>query len=163
MRNIIESKIIKILDDLVRVCGRMRSKNLRISCTTGVFDILHDGHLDYLLASKSSGDILIVGIDSDKLVKKNKGDSRPILPEKIRSYLVAGLECVDLVYITGHPNEIIRVIQPEVFIMSKSTGKIDHRKNQISFIESYGGKVIILEPMSQTSTTAIIEKIRKLG
>lgn len=163
MRNIIESKIMEILDDLVKVCGRMRSQNLRISCTTGVFDILHDGHLNYLLASKNAGDILVVGIDSDKLVKKNKGDSRPILPEKIRSYLIAGFECVDLIYIADHPDEIIRVIQPEVFIMSKSTGKIDHRKNQISFIESYGGKVIILEPMSQTSTTAIIEKIRKLG
>ncbi len=161
MRHAVERKIVKNLQDLARICEKIRSEKLKISCTNGVFDILHDGHLNYLLTARSVGDILVVGVDNDTLVKKNKGKNRPILPEKIRAYLIAGFECVDIVCIIDSSNSIINLIKTEVFIMSKSTGDIKCRSKQIDFIRSYGGEVVILKPLSEKSTTKIIEKIRK--
>jgi rfaE bifunctional protein nucleotidyltransferase chain/domain len=83
-----------------------RAAGKRIVFTNGVFDILHPGHLRYLQAARAHGDVLIVGINSDASVRRYKGPSRPITPERERAEVLEALDCVDAVSAfapTGRP------------------------------------------------------------
>src|SRR5215471_11529078 len=92
-----------------------RAHGQTIVFTNGVFDLLHPGHVRYLRHARSLGDALIVGVNSDRSVRTNKGPSRPITPEAERAELLAALACVDAVAIFDDetPAEIIRKIQPD--------------------------------------------------
>jgi len=139
-----------------------RAAGRRIVFTNGVFDILHPGHLRYLQAARRHGDVLIVGLNSDASVRRNKGPSRPINPEQERAEVLEALECVDAVSIFDDetPAEIIRRVQPDVLVKGA-----DWPADQIvgrDTVEARGGTVV-LEPVEQGySTTAIIERIQQL-
>jgi rfaE bifunctional protein nucleotidyltransferase chain/domain len=145
------------LDAFVRAA---RAAGRRIVFTNGVFDILHPGHLRYLRAARGHGDLLIVGINSDASVRRNKGPLRPINPELERAELLTALDCVDAVSIFDDetPGDIIRRVQPDVLVKGA-----DWPADQIvgrDTVEARGGRVI-LEPVEQGySTTRIIEKTR---
>ncbi len=138
-----------------------RAAGRRIVFTNGVFDLLHPGHLRYLQAARRHGDLLIVGLNSDASVRRNKGPSRPINPEQERAEVLAALACVDAVSIFDDdtPADIIRRVQPNVLVKGA-----DWPADQIvgrEPVEAGGGRVI-LEPVEQGySTTAIIEKARR--
>jgi rfaE bifunctional protein nucleotidyltransferase chain/domain len=138
-----------------------RAAGRRIVFTNGVFDILHPGHVRYLQAARSHGDLLIVGLNSDASVRRNKGPGRPITPEDERAEVLAALACVDAVSIFDEdtPADIIRRVQPDILVKGS-----DWPADQIvgrDTVESRGGKVI-LEPVEQGySTTWIIEKARQ--
>ena len=135
-----------------------RAANKRIVFTNGVFDILHPGHLRYLQAARRHGDLLIVGLNSDASVRRNKGPSRPINPEHERAEVLAALDCVDAVSIFDDetPADIIRRVQPDILVKGA-----DWPADQIvgrDTVEGRGGRVI-LEPVEQGySTTAILAK-----
>ena len=135
-----------------------RAAGRRIVFTNGVFDILHPGHLRYLHAARAHGDLLIVGLNSDASVRRNKGPARPINPEEERAEVLAALACVDAVSIFDDdtPADIIRRVQPDILVKGA-----DWPADQIvgrDTVEARGGRVI-LEPVEQGySTTAIIEK-----
>src|SRR3954465_7586895 len=139
-----------------------RPAGRRIVFTNGVFDILHPGHLRYLQAARGHGDLLIVGLNSDASVRRNKGPSRPINPEDERAKVLAGLACVDAVSIFGDdtPADIIRRVQPDILVKGA-----DWPADQIvgrDTGEARGGRVI-LEPVEQGySTTSIVKKIQAL-
>src|SRR6478752_6935984 len=97
-------------DGLARFVARARGAGRRIVFTNGVFDILHPGHLRYLQAARAHGDVLIVGLNSDASVRRNKGPERPINPEDERAEVLAALACVDAVSIFDDetPADIIR-------------------------------------------------------
>ena len=145
------------LDAFVR---EQRAAGRRIVFTNGVFDILHPGHLRYLQAARGHGDLLIVGVNSDASVRRNKGPSRPINPEEERAEVLAALACVDAVSIfdAETPADIIRRVQPDILVKGA-----DWPADQIvgrDTVEARGGRVI-LEPVEQGySTSAIIQKIR---
>jgi D-beta-D-heptose 7-phosphate kinase/D-beta-D-heptose 1-phosphate adenosyltransferase len=147
------------LDQFVRAA---RAAGRKIAFTNGVFDILHPGHVRYLQAARSHGDLLIVGLNSDASVRRNKGPSRPINPEDERAEVLAALACVDAVSIFDDdtPADIIRRVQPDVLVKGA-----DWPADQIvgrDTVEARGGRVI-LEPVEQGyATTRIIEKIRRL-
>jgi rfaE bifunctional protein nucleotidyltransferase chain/domain len=136
-----------------------RAAGRRIVFTNGVFDILHPGHLRYLQAARRHGDLLIVGLNSDASVRRNKGPSRPINPELERAELLAALDCVDAVSIfdAETPADIIRRVQPDILVKGA-----DWPADQIvgrDTVEARGGRVI-LEPVEQGySTTRIIERV----
>lgn len=138
-----------------------RAAGRRIVFTNGVFDILHPGHLRYLQASRRHGDLLVVGLNSDASVRRNKGPSRPINPEHERAEVLAALDCVDAVSIFDDetPADIIRRVQPDVLVKGA-----DWPADQIvgrDTVESRGGRVI-LEPVEHGySTTAIIERVKR--
>ena len=146
------------LQEFVRAARRA---GRRIVFTNGVFDILHPGHLRYLQASRAHGDILIVGLNSDASVRRNKGPNRPVIPEAERAELLLALECVDAVSIFDEetPAEIISAVQPDVLVKGA-----DWPADQIvgrDTVEARGG-VVIREPVEQGySTSAIIEKARR--
>jgi len=140
-----------------------RRAGRRIVFTNGVFDILHPGHVRYLRAARRHGDLLVVGLNSDASVHRNKGPRRPVNPEQERAEVLAALDCVDAVSIFDDdtPAEIIRRVQPDILVKGA-----DWPADQIvgrDTVEARGGKVI-LEPVEQGySTTAILEKIHRSG
>jgi rfaE bifunctional protein nucleotidyltransferase chain/domain len=145
-------------DALAAFVGAARASGKRIVFTNGVFDILHPGHLRYLQAARRHGDLLIVGLNSDASVRRNKGPSRPINPEQERAEVLEALDCVDAVAVFDDetPAEIIRRVQPDVLVKGA-----DWPADQIvgrDTVEARGGRVI-LEPVEQGySTTTLLEK-----
>jgi rfaE bifunctional protein nucleotidyltransferase chain/domain len=148
-------------DALAAFVGAARASGKRIVFTNGVFDILHPGHLRYLQAARRHGDLLIVGLNSDASVRRNKGPLRPINPEHERAEVLEALDCVDAVAVFDEetPAEIIRRVQPDVLVKGA-----DWPADQIvgrDTVEARGGRVI-LEPVEQGySTTALIERIKR--
>ena len=145
------------LDQFVRDA---RANGARIVFTNGVFDILHPGHLRYLEAARRHGDLLIVGLNSDASVRRNKGPERPINPEHERAEVLAALQCVDAVSVFDEetPADIIRRVQPDILVKGA-----DWPADQIvgrDTVEARGGRVV-LEPVEQGySTSSIIDKVR---
>jgi D-beta-D-heptose 7-phosphate kinase/D-beta-D-heptose 1-phosphate adenosyltransferase len=147
---------------LERFVRDARAAGRRIVFTNGVFDILHPGHLRYLQAARAHGDLLIVGLNSDASVRRNKGPGRPINPEEERAEVLAALTCVDAVSVFDDdtPADIIRRVQPDVLVKGA-----DWPADQIvgrDTVEARGGKVI-LEPVEQGySSSTIIEKVKRI-
>ena len=145
---------------LERFVREARAADRRIVFTNGVFDILHPGHVRYLQAARSHGDLLIVGLNSDASVRRNKGPGRPINPESERAEVLAALECVNAVSIFDEetPADIIRRVQPDVLVKGS-----DWPADQIvgrDTVEARGGKVV-LEPVEQGyATSSIIDRVR---
>jgi D-beta-D-heptose 7-phosphate kinase/D-beta-D-heptose 1-phosphate adenosyltransferase len=137
-----------------------RAAGKRIVFTNGVFDILHPGHLRYLQAARRHGDLLIVGLNSDASVRRNKGPERPVNPEAERAEVLEALACVDAVSIFDDdtPADIIRRVQPDILVKGA-----DWPADQIvgrDTVEARGGRVI-LEPVERGySTTDLIERVR---
>ena len=129
--------------------------------TNGVFDILHPGHVRYLRDARALGDLLIVGINSDRSVKAlNKAPNRPINPEHERAEVLSALESVDAVVIFDEetPHEIISAIQPDILVKGADWGE-----NAIvgrDIVEARGGQVVRIALAEGYSTTAIISRIR---
>jgi len=148
------------LKELLSELNRTR-KGKKIVFTNGCFDILHAGHVHYLNECKKYGDILIVGINSDNSVKRLKGERRPLLPLKMRAYILSNLCAVDYVvpFEEDTPYNLIKAIKPDVLIKGG-----DWSLDQIvgkDIVESYGGTVLTIPFRYNISTTKIIEEIKK--
>jgi D-beta-D-heptose 7-phosphate kinase/D-beta-D-heptose 1-phosphate adenosyltransferase len=138
----------------------LRRAGKRVVFTNGVFDLLHPGHVRYLQQARLLGDALIVGINSDRSVRANKGADRPITLESERAEILAALACVDAVAVFDEetPHEIIAAIQPDVLVKGA-----DWAADAIvgrDLVEARGGRVVRIAVEPGHSTTAIIEKIR---
>jgi len=109
---------IKTWNEISAIVSELKSKRKKIVFTNGCFDILHIGHIKYLEEAKNCGDILILGLNSDKSVQKLKGKNRPINTESDRAYILASLEVVDylVIFQEDTPFELIKLIKPDVLI-----------------------------------------------
>jgi D-beta-D-heptose 7-phosphate kinase/D-beta-D-heptose 1-phosphate adenosyltransferase len=128
--------------------------------TNGVFDLLHRGHVRYLQAARAEGDALIVGINSDRSVRANKGPTRPVTPEHERAEIVAALAVVDaaVIFDEDTPDAIVRAIQPDVLVKGA-----DWPADQIvgrDIVEARGGRVVRVPIEEGHSSTRLIEAIR---
>lgn len=137
----------------------LRRKKKKIGFTNGTFDILHLGHIRYLQKAKSTADILIVGVNTDRSVKSYKAPNRPINAQAERLEVLAALECVDYVILFDDPTplNLICKIRPHVLIKGA-----DWKKEDIvgaKEVESWGGKVRRITFVAGKSTTGTIEKI----
>jgi D-glycero-beta-D-manno-heptose 1-phosphate adenylyltransferase len=137
-----------------------RAARQRIVFTNGVYDVLHPGHIRYLQQARSLGDVLIVGVNADASVRRNKGPKRPINPERERAEVVAALECVDraVLFDEETPAEIIRLVEPDILVKGA-----DWPADQIvgrDTVEARGGRVVLMPVERGYSTTHIIDKIR---
>ena len=155
------SKILKLLD-LVKVLESLREAGKRIVFTNGCFDILHAGHVRYLAAARSKGDVLVLGLNSDVSVKSIKPENRPIVSQDQRAEVLAGLACVDYITIFDEPDPLalIQTIKPDVLIKGA-----DWKETEIigsDVVKLYGGKVIRIEVVPGISTSRIIQRILKL-
>jgi D-glycero-beta-D-manno-heptose 1-phosphate adenylyltransferase len=138
-----------------------RSSGRRIVFTNGVFDLLHPGHVRYLRAARDLGDLLIIGLNADESVRRNKGPNRPINPENERAEVLSALECVDAVVIFAEdtPAEIIRLVQPDILVKGAdwAADAIVGRDT----VENRGGRVVRIPVEQGYSTTSIVERIKK--
>jgi rfaE bifunctional protein nucleotidyltransferase chain/domain len=148
-------------DDAAALVARHRAEGRRIVFTNGVFDLLHPGHIRYLQAARREGDVLLVGINSDRSVRANKGSSRPIVPEHERAEVLEALACVDAVVVFDDetPARIISHLQPDVLVKGAdwAADAIVGRDT----VEARGGRVVRMPVEAGWSTSAIIERARR--
>lgn len=150
---------IKVLDELEEILNRHRKENKKIVFTNGCFDILHVGHIEYLKFSRKQGDVLVIGLNTDRSVREQKGDKRPFVSEDERARLMSALEDVDYVILFDDltPEKLIRRVKPDVLVKGedwKEKGVVGRE-----FVESYGGKVILAPLVKDVSTTDIVSRI----
>ena len=149
--------------------------------TNGIFDLMHIGHLRYLTTARDMGDMLVVGVNSDASTRRLKGPSRPIVPERERAEMLAGLACVD--YVTIFPEdtaeELVRALRPDIYVKggdytisytnndtsntgSGTTSAPDASAKPLpeaSMVLAYGGRVALVPYVPGHSTTELINRI----
>jgi len=123
--------------------------------------LLHPGHVRYLQQARDLGDALVVGVNGDASVRRNKGAGRPINPERERAEVLAALACVDAVVIFDEdtPARIIQVVQPDILVKGA-----DWPADQIvgrDTVEARGGRVVLMNVESGYSTTSIVERVQQ--
>ena len=134
----------------------------KIVFTNGCFDVLHFGHVHYLLEAKKLGDVLVVGLNSDDSVRRLKGPSRPINGEKERAFVLAALSFVDYVVLFDEdtPENLIKTVRPDVLVKGG-----DYALDQIvgaDFVRQNGGTVTTIPFVEGYSSTQIIEQLKTI-
>ena len=142
------------------VRDRLLAAGKRLVFTNGCFDILHRGHVTYLQFARAQGDALIVGLNSDASVKRNKGDLRPINPQDDRAFVMASLAAVDYVVIfdAKEPKDLIAEILPQVLVKGRDWA---HYVSGREVVEAHGGTVVLADLFEGRSTTGTIERVLK--
>lgn len=146
--------------ELEKIVKTFKAMGYRVVLTQGVYDLIHEGHAAYLEAAKSKGDVLIVGVDSDELTRKRKGPDRPIVPQEERLKMLVHLRHVDIVTLREVHHDIgdlIRLVKPDVLIVSKSTS--DFTRGMAQEYLSVCGEIITLPPQATTTTSARIRNL----
>jgi rfaE bifunctional protein nucleotidyltransferase chain/domain len=148
-------------DEAVAHVQGLRAGGGRIVFTNGVFDLLHPGHLRYLQQARQLGDVLVVGVNSDRSVRAIKGVSRPVTPENERAEILSALGCVDVVVLFDEdtPLSLIAALQPDVLVKGADwpEGSMIGR----DIVLARGGRVVRVPFEAGYSTTRIIERIKK--
>ena len=145
--------------ELASILQQTRASGDVVVTTNGCFDVLHLGHLRYLQAARQLGDLLVVAVNSDNSVRQLKGENRPLVPEKERAEMLAGLECVDYVVIFPEltPIDLLAELKPNIHVKGG-----DYKLEQLierDVVEANGGKVIVGLNVPGKSTTNLIQVI----
>lgn len=132
----------------------------RVVFTNGVFDLLHPGHVDVLVAARAAGDHLVVGINDDDSVRRLKGPTRPVRSAAERAYVLAALSAVDAVVVFPQdtPLDLIRLLEPDVLVKGG-----DYTEETIvgaPDVRARGGDVVVVPLTPGHSTTATIARLR---
>jgi D-glycero-beta-D-manno-heptose 1-phosphate adenylyltransferase len=140
---------------------QLRSRRLTISFANGCFDLLHVGHVRYLEEAKLRGDVLVVGLNSDRAVKALKGTGRPLMHQDARAELVAALGCVDYVTVFDalSAEHVLRDLRPHVHC--KGTDYSESTVPEQAVVRSLGGIVRIVGDAKAHSTREILAEIRR--
>jgi rfaE bifunctional protein nucleotidyltransferase chain/domain len=150
------------------VAGRLRAEGKRLVTTNGSFDLLHAGHLDQLEEAKAQGDILFVGINTDRAVTAAKGPSRPLLPEQARAATLAALACVDYVvimpgsYVEEPMRSLLETVRPHVHVNGPDYGKPETWA-EWPVMERCGTSGHTIRRRNDISTSALVSRIRSEG
>ena len=146
-------------EQLVRRVAAERSSGLTVVLTNGCFDVLHAGHVRYLEGARALGDVLVVGINSDKQVSALKGEGRPLLSERERAEIIASLEVVDLVTIFDEPTAIQLLLALHPDVHAKGTDYTEETVPERDVVRSYGGRVAIVGDPKDHSTSELLRKV----
>jgi len=161
-----KSRIILDYNELKRIVDAHKVIGHKIVCTIGSWDMLHIGHLRYLIKAKEYGDVLIVGADSDRGIKiYKKSDLRPIIPQEERMEMLQYQECVDYVTLVDDIDEqgkwqygLAKILQPHIFITTVES----YPEEQLNAIRQYANEIVVLPRQAEkTSTSQIIENTAK--
>lgn len=152
---------IKTREEIKQIRTQLKSDGKKVVFTNGVFDLIHAGHVDYLVKAKQLGDVLILALNTDSSVKRIKGNKRPILKQDERAFIVSNLKPVDYVtfFEDDTPAEIISDLIPDVLVkgadwaMDKIVGR--------EIVEANGGEVKTIEFVNQQSTSNVINIIKE--
>lgn len=153
-------KIVPI-DRLLSVVEKLKTEGKRIVSTNGCFDILHAGHVETFEWAKRQGDVLVVGINSDLSVRLNKGEKRPIVSERDRARLLAGLASIDYIYLFSEksPLESLAKLRPHVHVKGQGSELSSAFTAELDRITEGGGIVLLAPKIEGYSTTGIIEAV----
>lgn len=148
--------------EIKEICKRERRKGKTIIFTNGCFDMLHPGHIRLFKFAKSKGNILVVGINTDRSVQKNKGEERPIFPLRERIEILSSISYIDYIvpFSSLTPLSLIKAVKPKYIVKGG-----DYAPEQVvgkKEVEKWGGGVLIFPYVGNYSTSEIIEKIKKL-
>lgn len=149
------------LEKLLGVRHGLRAAGKRLVFTNGVFDLLHVGHVRYLNAARSLGDALVVAINSDRTVRELKGDNRPLVNENERAEILAALRAVSYVTVFDDisPRSLITKLLPDVLVKGGDYSLDEiHGRDEV---EAAGGRVVSLPFVEGSSTSTIIERMRR--
>ncbi len=153
-----EARFIRNFKEITRVVEHCKGLGLSVVLTQGTYDMLHIGHARYFEAAKKHGDLLIVGVDSDAKVRARKGPDRPVVPQEERLEMVTHVRAVDIVTLKDKDAvkwSLIKAVRPDILIATRET----YDNKQLKELKQWCGKVVVLDPMAVTSTSA---KIRRL-
>jgi len=147
--------------ELIEIRRQAGREGRRVIFTNGCFDLIHRGHVEYLGQAKAMGDILVVGLNSDRSVRRLKGQGRPLTPQDDRAQVLAALEMVDYVCLFDEqtPARLISAVLPDVLVKGG-----DYRPDEIvgrETVEEAGGRVVVVPLTEGFSTKGLIEKIRQ--
>jgi D-beta-D-heptose 7-phosphate kinase/D-beta-D-heptose 1-phosphate adenosyltransferase len=145
--------------ELAPILRDLRAGGKVVVFTNGCFDLLHAGHVRYLTAARREGDILVVGLNSDRSVRDIKGDTRPILPESERAHVLAGLAAVNYVVLFDEPDplRLITALAPDVLVKGGDWPEEAIIGAQV--VRNRGGRVVRIPVVEAASTSAIIARI----
>jgi len=145
--------------ELERKVADARVRGRRIVFANGCFDMLHVGHVRYLEGAKALGDVLVVAVNSDEQVRKQKGADRPLIPQDQRAVIVGSLEAVDFVTIFDEPtvSELLLALKPDIH--AKGTDYTVDTIPERDVVRSYGGRVAIAGDPKEHSSSEMIEKV----
>ncbi len=152
---------VKTRDEIRTIAAELRQQGKRIVFTNGCFDLLHVGHVRYLSQAKAHGDVLVVAVNSDRSVRKLKGEGRPVQNEQDRLEILASLESVNYVTLFDEetPLALIERLQPDVLVKGGDWPR--HRIVGRQVVEKRGGRVVTIPYVEGASTTGLIQKIRQ--
>ncbi len=144
---------------LENILAGERQKGKTIVFTNGCFDLLHVGHVKYLQAARQLGDLLVLGLNSDASIQRLKGPGRPLIGQEERAHILAALNCIDYVVVFDEdtPMELLSVLRPDIIVKGG-----DYTPEGVvgrELLESYGGRVELINFVDGKSTTNIINKI----
>lgn len=149
----------KSLSKLRRIIAGEKAKGKTVVLANGCFDLFHLGHIRYLRAAKSKGDVLVVAINSDSSVRKLKGKGRPILPQRERAEILAAFSAVDYVTVFNEPTvtKVLLALRPDIH--AKGSDYSRETVPERETVKSYGGKVAIVGGPKIRNTSQIIHNI----
>jgi rfaE bifunctional protein nucleotidyltransferase chain/domain len=152
------SRIVK-RDQLIALVEQERLSGKKIVFANGCFDVLHVGHVRYLAAARTLGDLLIVGINSDEQARRLKGEGRPLVPQDQRAEIISAIAAVDLVTIFSEPTvtELLLALKPDTH--AKGTDYTEDSVPERDVVRSYGGRVAIAGDPKDHSSSEMIEKL----
>jgi D-beta-D-heptose 7-phosphate kinase/D-beta-D-heptose 1-phosphate adenosyltransferase len=153
-------KVVSVEEMLVER-QRLKKAGQNVVFSNGCFDILHAGHITYLEFARNQGDVLVIGVNSDASVRRNKGDDRPINDEVDRQRVLAALECIDYVVLfdEDEPAALIEALLPDVLVKGEDWA---HYVSGREAVEAAGGKVVLAKMVEGRSTTGTIQKVLKV-
>ncbi len=157
----IKQKIVS-LHDLKLILSGLRSINKpRVVFTNGCFDLVHQGHVEYLSQARDLGDMLIVGLNSDESVRRLKGPSRPVSSLQSRAMVLAAFAFVDYVVVFDEytPINLIQELRPDILV--KGADYCHDNVVGADFVESYGGRVELISLVPGQSTTNLINRMKQ--
>lgn len=154
-------KIVEDYTALAEVVKGLRAIRRRVVVTVGSWDLLHIGHVRYLNRAKEHGDLLIVGVDTDRAVRLYKGELRPVVPYEERCEMLSYQSCIDLITSVDDVNEggiwqygLVRTVQPDVFVAVEDS----YPEEQLAEIRRHCREVVVLPRQAEnTSTTNLIQ------
>ena len=156
-----EAEKITTVENLRTIAEKARRQGRRVVWTNGCFDLMHVGHILYLQYAKKQGDILMIGLNSDKSVSRIKGPKRPIVEESQRARLLASLYFIDYVVLFSDPSplKLIGFIKPDIYVKGGDYTIDTINQEERHFVEGYGGEIAIMPGVDGMSTTNLIQKI----
>jgi rfaE bifunctional protein nucleotidyltransferase chain/domain len=149
------------VEDINRRTSASREAGSTLVLANGCFDLFHVGHLRYLMGAKELGDILVVGINTDRQTRLLKGQGRPLVPERERAEIVSALRCVDFVTLFDDPTveTLIQTLRPDFH--AKGTDYTTETVPERDLVREYGGRVAIVGDPKDHSTTELSEKVKE--